>query len=175
MMTGAQMSRTINRQTLREWFDPKAKARAGRNYRKAATWVLEQHEALPLTPETLQQINALVLDGLWMGSPEGRALEHDDPVAFAYRVKATLESVDAGNFVDGNGRTSRLFADLILLKHGLAPAHAMSQEDYFRYGSGYGHFANGSVVSPSASQLDNFRQMVTRGQRILDLSPPTDR
>ncbi len=69
----------------------------------------------------------------WMESEAARKLIKDNPVLLAEIMHNTLAANDA--FPDGNGRTSRLMADLVLLKAGYAPAKYTNMDDYFAHGN----------------------------------------
>ena len=63
-------------------------------------------------------------------------------------------------FPDGNGRTARLLADLVLLKAGHAPAYYTDIADYF---------ARGSITAQGsrASVQRYFHEIVERGDRAM--------
>lgn len=92
----------------------------------------------------------------WLSSQEARHLFATDPVALAERVHNNTVSFDS--FPDGNGRLSRLFADLILMKAGFAPAYYTSMKDYFDRGNPR------SEVGRKQRQ-EYFSEIVERGQK----------
>lgn len=69
----------------------------------------------------------------WLKSKEAKLLFESKPVVFAEKVHNAISALDS--FPDGNGRLARMFADLALLKAGLAPLFHPSREDYFRRGN----------------------------------------
>lgn len=69
----------------------------------------------------------------WLESIEAKNLGEVDPIALAEIVHNHISALDS--FPDGNGRLARLFADLVLLKAGLAPAQYTSLGDYFIRGN----------------------------------------
>jgi Fic family protein len=69
----------------------------------------------------------------WMESEAAQKLMEDNPILLAEIMHNTFAANDA--FPDGNGRTSRLMADLVLLKAGYAPAKYTSMDDYFAHGN----------------------------------------
>src|SRR5688572_10532971 len=154
MMYGSfQMSRShaLGRSLLAPRTLTKAELQATteRDFAVAARYVVSHRHELPLTLSTAQAINRLLTAGTvpehmrgqaayradparlyaWLASSEAVALGQRDPVALAERVHDEVSRLDA--FPDGNGRTARLLADLVLLQHGQAPALYQSLEDYF--------------------------------------------
>jgi hypothetical protein len=99
----------------------------------------------------------------WLGSDQARQLQADSPIEFAEIVHNSIAALDS--FPDGNGRLSRLMADLILLKAGLAPAFYTSMSDYF---------ARGNPRSGVSREVRKayFREAVARGQQRAGLVPP---
>lgn len=69
----------------------------------------------------------------WLNSREAKLLFKKSPIEFAEIVHNSVMSLDS--FPDGNGRLSRLFADLALIKSNLAPAYYTSMTDYFERGN----------------------------------------
>lgn len=62
---------------------------------------------------------------------------HDSPInAFLEAVDFSLKYVDLHPFEDGNGRTTRLFTNMYLLKNGILPAHvSMKTEESYMVGA----------------------------------------
>jgi hypothetical protein len=94
----------------------------------------------------------------WLESPAAKDLAQHDPVALAEIVHNSIAALDS--FPDGNGRLSRLFADFVLIKRGMAPAFYTDMKRYFDVGNAR------SPVSRAVRQ-DYFREIVERGQRAL--------
>lgn len=94
----------------------------------------------------------------WLSSPQAKALYEVDPIAFAEVVHNAVVSLDS--FPDGNGRLSRLFADLVLIKSGQAPAFYTSMKDYFDRGN-----ARAPVSREVRQQY--FREIVEKGRKAL--------
>jgi hypothetical protein len=69
----------------------------------------------------------------WLNSPEAQSLFRTSPVEYAEIVHNSIMSLDS--FPDGNGRLSRLFADLALIKSDISPAYYTSMKDYFDRGN----------------------------------------
>ena len=154
------------------------------NYRRAVDFVLANAHELPLDLETATRLNRLLTEGLvperilgqasfradasrfyrWLASPRAEALGRRDPVALAERVHAGLGYFDA--FPDGNGRTARLMADLVLLKHGRAPALFTTLEEYFERGIFSRDMADKGLRR--RSQIAYYREAARRGQVELE-------
>ena len=154
---------------------------AERNFREAAALVLDHAHELPLTQATATELNRILTRDLvpddvrgqatyrrdpsafyrWLGSAEARDLGARDPVALAERVHHEIATLDA--FPDGNGRTSRLMADLVLVRSGHAPALYTDMQDYFE---------RGGPREPATreSQVPYFREIVQRGQQFANRS-----
>lgn len=149
---------------------------AQRNFRRAARYVLRNAHSLTLNFETAVEINRMLTQELvpedvrgnatyynrdpgplfeWFGSREALALAARDPVAFAEIVHHDVSLTDA--FPDGNGRTGRLLADLVLVQHGLAPALYTDMQDYFQRGAP-------NAPATRETQVPYFREIVARGQ-----------
>ncbi|MEZ4256489.1 MAG: Fic family protein [Polyangiales bacterium] len=148
------------------------------NFTRTAAWVVERAHELPLNLDTATQINerltrGLIPDGVagtvtynrnpsalydWLASAEAKDLERTDPVALASRVHDLIGAYDA--FPDGNGRTSRLMADLVLLKNDRAPAFYTGIDDYFRRGNARASVSKGE-------RLAYFREAVERGEAAM--------
>jgi hypothetical protein len=133
------------------------KMRAASNYMRAAAYVVDNADMLPLSRETADTLNRMVNEGLlpenvpdqqalyrvrrrsakrflkWLESPKGERLGQRNPVALAERIHDNLSYFDA--YLEGNGRTARLLADLALVKYGRAPALHTDIMDYFAHGS----------------------------------------
>lgn len=94
----------------------------------------------------------------WLDSDAANELRLLDPVAFAEVLHNNIVALDS--FPDGNGRLSRIFADLALMKSGLAPAYYTDMQDYFN---------RGDARSPvdRAARKAYFREIVEKGQRAL--------
>lgn len=69
----------------------------------------------------------------WLNSSVAQTMLHTSPLKLAEIVHNTIICLDS--FPDGNGRLSRLLADLVLLKGKLAPAYYTSMKDYFARGT----------------------------------------
>ncbi len=69
----------------------------------------------------------------WLLSLEALRLFETNPIELAEIAHNTISALDS--FPDGNGRLARLFADLILLKAGLAPAYYDNISEYFIRGN----------------------------------------
>jgi hypothetical protein len=146
---------------------------AEENFRAAAQWVLDHVDA-PLNLKTATLLNKMLTKGLvpenvrgqydyrrnptlfykWLDSPQAATLRLHDPVAFAEQIHNQIATYDA--FPDGNGRTSRLMADLALLKSGHAPAFYTDMKDYFQ---------RGAPRQPATreTQVPYFREIAARG------------
>jgi hypothetical protein len=151
--------------------------RARRDLRSAAERVVESAADLPLTLATAQRLNRLVTRGTvlwdrgelvgtraqpiyaWLESPEAQRLARTDPVTLAEQVHFEISAVDA--FPDGNGRTARLMADLILLRSGRAPAFFGSRAAYFAG-------ANARAASSRERQAQCFRRAASRGAALVE-------
>ncbi len=92
----------------------------------------------------------------WLDSPEAYRFMRQDPLRFAEVIHHSMVALDS--FPDGNGRLSRLFADLVLIKNGFAPAFYTSMQDYFARGS-----ARSEVSREQRAAY--FYEIVRRGQR----------
>lgn len=162
-------------------------ALAERNFHEAATLVVERAADLPLSRATAERLNAILTRDLvpaaiagapdyrrpagafydWLESDAAAALGRADPVALAERVHYEISALDA--FPDGNGRTARLMADLVLLRHGMPPVYYSGIEDYF---------ARGNPRAPAGREARDryFREMAERGRiaaaRGLGAVPP---
>ena len=150
---------------------------ATQNFRRAARHVLQNHDRMTPSWRTARRLNRMLTRGLvpddvrgqarfrrdpsrfyrWLSSREARELGRRDPVALAEKVHNRIASLDA--FPDGNGRTSRLMADLVLLRHGHAPAYYTRMTDYF---------ARGGPRPPATrtSQVSYFREIARRGDAV---------
>lgn len=155
------------------------------NFRRAAEFVLDNADALPLSLDTAITLNKILTQGglvpepvrgdpyyngddafrsevrqfyEWLSSQKGAAFAREHPVELAERLHYVISHFD--EFIDSNGRTARLMADLVLIKAGLAPAFYMGIGDYFARGSVR------SGVSP-AQRLEYFRSVVAEGQRMM--------
>lgn len=69
----------------------------------------------------------------WLNSSMAQTMLRTSPFKLAEIVHNTIICLDS--FPDGNGRLSRLLADLVLLKGNLAPAYYTSMTDYFARGT----------------------------------------
>lgn len=69
----------------------------------------------------------------WLESAEAQKMQTTDPVGFAEILHNNLVALDS--FPDGNGRLSRLFSDLALLRAGRGPASYTDMRDYFARGN----------------------------------------
>ncbi|MCX6126206.1 MAG: Fic family protein [Proteobacteria bacterium] len=96
----------------------------------------------------------------WLGSPAAVALFRSDPIALAEIVHNNIAALDS--FPDGNGRLSRLMADLVLMKAGMAPASYTTMEEYF---------SRGTPRAPvsRAFRQQYFREIIQLGQKKLRL------
>jgi Fic family protein len=97
----------------------------------------------------------------WLDSPMAQELQKSNPVEFAEKLHYNLAALDS--FPDGNGRLSRLFADLALLRAGMPPAYYTDMDDYF---------ARGTVRSPVTRKqvAEYFREIVKRGREAMKTS-----
>src|SRR5262245_19278121 len=114
---------------------------AMRNFEVAARLVVKEAKTLPLSLATTRKINRILTRGLiperhagnpryyerntgpfyrWLESKGAQRLGQKDPVQLASKIHDGIQRLDG--FADGNGRTSRLMADLALLKYGHGPA-----------------------------------------------------
>lgn len=96
----------------------------------------------------------------WLNSPEAKSLYTSSPIEFAEILHNTIMSLDS--FPDGNGRLSRLFADLALIKNNISPAYYTSMQDYFDRG-------NARSEVPRHKRKIYFNEIVIRGMSLLGL------
>jgi hypothetical protein len=94
----------------------------------------------------------------WLNSAQAKTLYETDPVALAEIIHNAVAALDA--FPDGNGRLSRLFSDLVLIKNNLPVAYYTSMEDYFARG-------NSRANVDRATRVEYYREAVSRGQKEL--------
>lgn len=115
------------------------------------------------SPEIDKNIGQLPKDFYvtWLSSPAAKLMFKTSPVEFAEVVHNTVVALDS--FTDGNGRLSRLLADLALIKSGLAPADYTSMQDYFDRGN-----TRSGVAREVRKQY--FKEVVRRGQLRLRFS-----
>ena len=116
----------------------------------------------PTTPYPRKRSDPLILNGpekfySWLESEEGVKLSRNSPIEFAESIHNTIVALDS--FPDGNGRLSRLFSDLALMKAGMPPALYSDMNDYFRRGNAL------SKVSRSA-RLDYYEEIVENGRKM---------
>lgn len=149
------------------------------NFRKAAEYVVDNASELPLSFDTAERLNVILTKGLipgylkgdlvrnvqavpefyrWLEGPDAAALGRADPVSLASTVHDRVSALDA--FADGNGRTARLMADLVLLKAGRAPAFYTDIEEYFARG-------NSRSEAPPEQRAEYFREICRRGEEAL--------
>lgn len=155
------------------------------NFRRAAEFVLDNADTLPLSLETVIKVNKILTKGglvpesirgnpyyngdpefhvevrqfyEWLASAQGAAFAREHPIELAERLHYVISHFD--EFLDSNGRTARLMADLVLIKAGMAPAYYTDIDDYFTRGSVR------SGVSP-AQRLDYFRELIAAGQEFM--------
>lgn len=151
---------------------------AAENFARAATLVADNATSLPLSFETAAKLNYMLTRSViprgagmlnnpnrppaavyqWLQTEEARALLAKDPVGVAESVHHELSKAD--EFTDGNGRTARLMADLVLLKAGRAPAYYTDIENYFARGSCRANVSR-------ESQRNHFRHIAARGQALV--------
>lgn len=152
---------------------------ASRNFRRCAEFIVENAARLPLSRETAIQVNRLLTEELvpdellgkpdfhrdssavfqWLESPEAARFAAADPMAMAAEVHHRFSKSDS--FTDGNGRTARMMADLVLLQHGLPPAfHAGMQEYYAR--------ASHRAKAQPEVRLAYYREAVRRSQEVME-------
>ena len=156
-----------------------------RNYRAAAIYVLDNADTLPLNLDTVIAINKmLTADGLvpadamgnpyfngdkkfhrevqqfydWLASHAGVAFAQHYPMELAERLHYLISHFDS--FLDANGRTSRLMADLVLIKAGMAPVFYTDIGDYFKRGT-----ARSNV--PPKQRRGYFIEQILEGQKIM--------
>jgi NAD(P)-dependent dehydrogenase (short-subunit alcohol dehydrogenase family) len=105
----------------------------------------------------------------WLDTEDAKKVFENDPVRFAEILHHNIGALDS--FFDGNGRLSRLFADLALLKSGRAPAYYTEILDYFKRGvpraaKSYARYNRPAVKREK--RIEYFREIQERGQRALD-------
>ncbi len=95
----------------------------------------------------------------WLESAATQTMIKKYPVEMAETLHNDMMALDS--FPDGNGRTSRLLADLVLIKSGLAPAYYTPMKDYF---------ARGTVRANVAREVRKayFQEIVERGQAAME-------
>lgn len=77
-------------------------------------------------PPPYDQVPALMESYVeWLNSEEARSMH-----AVRYAALAHYKLVDIHPFIDGNGRTSRLIMNLILLKAGYPPIMVLKEQRY---------------------------------------------
>lgn len=96
----------------------------------------------------------------WLNSPSAKSLYESSPIEFAEIIHNTVMSLDS--FPDGNGRLSRLFADLALIKKNISPAYYTSMKDYFERG-------NSRSDVPRSVRQSYFYEIVIRGMSLLGI------
>ena len=106
----------------------------------------------------------------WLDSKTAKELAIHDPVTLAEIIHNNIVALDS--FPDGNGRLSRVFADMVLLKAGLAPAYYTDMSDYFKRGTPRG-IQGVSIPASRASRVEYFREIVENGQRAMNLDSCT--
>ena len=119
------------------------------NYRNRGNFVGQMDVFIPVSSDGFY---------LWLNMPQAKQMQMRDPVAFAEIIHNSLVSLDS--FPDGNGRLSRIFSDLVLIKNGLAPAFYTDMQDYFYRG-------NARSTVPRETRQAYFREIVQRGQAEL--------
>ena len=122
------------------------KDRGNSNFRLRGTYTHQMDSFAGRLPATFYR---------WLESEAAHQMWLKDPIEFAEVVHNNLVSLDS--FPDGNGRLSRLFADLALIKAGLAPALYTDMTDYFNRG-------NARAPVSRKERIQYFREIVRRGQ-----------
>jgi hypothetical protein len=124
-----------------------------RNFRRTVRWMLSHAHQLDLSRRTALRINRMLREGIvedrffhesgfgmfhwrlpaWQKilSPQNLERGVRAPVWLAEKLHSEAQSYSE-DFYEGNGRTSRLMADLALIQSGRAPALYPSQAIYFR-------------------------------------------
>ena len=102
----------------------------------------------------------------WLDSRAAKKIQEKDPIAFAEIIHNNIASLDS--FPDGNGRLSRLLADLALMKAGYAPAYYTDMIDYFTRGTPRGVQNSGVPAASREARKKYFREIVEKGQDSME-------
>ena len=118
-------------------------------YRTRGTYINQTDKFVRKSPEIFYN---------WLSSDAAQRLHAQDPISFAEILHNNIAALDS--FPDGNGRLSRLLADIALMKKGLAPAFYTDMSEYFKRGNAR------SPVSRS-ERIEYFKEIVERGRDFM--------
>jgi hypothetical protein len=101
----------------------------------------------------------------WLESPETKTMAKSDPVALAEILHNNISALDS--FADGNGRTARLMAAIVLMQAGFAPPLYTEEADYLRNATPVSDLP-GTELQRREHRRNYFLQAVARGQRAME-------